>query len=873
MNYYTKTKEEVASLLDTCENGLTSEEAIQRNQKYGLNKLAEAKKESLLKKIIAQLIDPMVLILIIAAIVSMVISLIEEHKVGADVFVIIFVVLLNTILGVVQEANAEKAIDSLKKMTSATSKVIRNNELALIHSSEITVGDVVVLEAGDLVPADGRIIENASLQIEEAALTGESVAVNKTDEPIENEDCPLGDRKNMAFMGSTVVYGRGKMIVTSIGMGTEMGKIASFINEVQNEETPLQKRLNQLSKILTFLVIGICIVVFISSLIRHGEFSLNGVIDSFMVSVSLAVAAIPEGLSALVTIVLSLGVTKMSKKKAIIRKLSVVETLGCTQVICSDKTGTLTQNKMTVVDNYTFNFPLLIKAMALCSDAYINNEGAVLGESTEVALVEYALKNGFNKTKQEELTPRINELPFDSIRKKMTTFHKKEDGNIISYTKGAPDEVILSCSFYEDEKGNVLPLTTEIKEKILSKNKEYASKALRVLCAAYKDNVIFDKDITPSNYEKDLIFIGLECMKDPLREEVKGAVKSCSSAGISVVMITGDHKDTAVSIGKELGIINSEKEALTGSDLEKMTNEELQANISSYHVFARVQPEHKVRIVESLKKQGNIVAMTGDGVNDAPSLKKADIGVGMGITGTDVTKNCADMILADDNFSTIVVAVEEGRKIYDNIVKVIQFLLSTNISEVVAVFIATLIGFTILKPTHILWINLITDSLPALALALEKGEDDIMKKKPRPSGESLFAHGLAFDILFQGLIVGLLSIASYLLSIHVFTLTEKEAMTMAFLTLSSTEIFQALNMRSNKKSLFELHYFNYYLLGTMIISFVLSVIIIYVPFINHIFDFAPLDFKMFILAIGLGISIIPLVELYKLIKKLIYRNK
>ncbi|MGN1295618.1 MAG: calcium-translocating P-type ATPase, PMCA-type [Bacilli bacterium] len=872
MNYYTKSKEEVIELCNSDEKGLTTEEALQRNQKYGLNKLKEAKKDSLLKKIISQLMDPMVLILIIAAIVSLIISLIEEHKVGTDVFVIIFVVLLNTILGVAQEANAEKAIDSLKKMTSATSKVLRNNELVLVHSSELTIGDVVIVEAGDLIPADGRIMESASLQIEEAALTGESLPVYKTEEVINVEDCPLGDRKNMAFMGSTCVYGRGKMIVTSIGMDTEMGKIATSINEVQNEETPLQKRLNQLSKILTFLVIGICIIVFIASLIRNGSINLTGVIDSFMVSVSLAVAAIPEGLSAIVTIVLSLGVTKMSKKKAIIRKLSVVETLGCTQVICSDKTGTLTQNKMTVVDYYTNNFDLLIKAMALCSDACLNNEG-VIGEPTEVALVEFAKNNNCLKNKEEELTPRINEIPFDSIRKKMTTFHQDGNGTITSYTKGAPDEVINNCSFYLDKKGSVVPLTKKIKDEILKKNKEYASKALRVLGVAYKEDVKMDKEVIPSNYEKDLIFIGLECMKDPLRDEVKDAVKSCEGAGINVIMITGDHKDTAVAIGKELGIINSEKEALTGVDLEKMSEKDLQDNISSYHVFARVQPEHKVRIVDALKKQGNIVAMTGDGVNDAPSLKKADIGVGMGITGTEVTKNCADMILADDNFSTIVVAVEEGRKIYDNIVKVIQFLLSTNISEVVAVFIATLIGFTILKPTHILWINLITDSLPALALALEKGEDDIMKKKPRPSNESLFAHGLAIDIFLQGLMVGLLTLTSYLLSTHVFGLSENEAMTMAFLTLSSTEIFQALNMRSSKKSIFELHYLNYYLLGTMVLSFILSVIVIYVPFINHLFDFMPLDFKMFMIGIGLGFTIIPLVEIYKLIKKLIYKNK
>ena len=667
MNEYTLSAQEALQQTQSTPDGLSSAEAKKRLEQYGPNRLKEAPKPTLLQRFLQQLKDPMLIILMVAAAVSAVTNYISGEG-FAEVFIILIVVLLNAILGVYQESKAEAAIEALQTMTAATSKVLRDGKQVLLHSDELVPGDVVILEAGDAVPADGRLLESASLQIEEAALTGESVPVHKVIEALDLEngkDVPLGDRKNMCYMGSTVVYGRGKALVTRTGMDTEMGKIAGALAATEEEQTPLQKKLDQLGKTLSKLVLGICVFIFVFNLISAGEFSPSTILDTFMVAVSLAVAAIPEGLATVVTVVLSIGVTNMSKRNAVIRKLTAVETLGCAQVICSDKTGTLTQNKMTVVDHTGSDEKLLATAMALCSDAHLNDKGEAEGEPTEAALVAYAAKLDLPKGDLETAAPRVDEAPFDSGRKMMSTVHKTPDG-FVQYTKGAPDEVLRRCTSYW-ENGRALPMTEEKRATILADNKGLADRALRVLAASFRKWNRKPESNEPEFLEQDLCFIGLTGMIDPVRPEVKDAIVECRSAGIRPVMITGDHKDTAVAIATELGIIQSADEALTGADLNEMSDEELDNNIKKYGVYARVQPEHKVRIVNAWKKAGCVTAMTGDGVNDAPSIKAADIGVGMGITGTDVTKNVADMVLADDNFATIVGAVQEGRRIYDKI--------------------------------------------------------------------------------------------------------------------------------------------------------------------------------------------------------------
>lgn len=890
MKHYLEEIKDVCQEVDSSLHGLSTEKANEKQEKVGKNKLKEGKKISLIQRFLAQIADPMIIILLIAAVVSCVTTVYEvvsaneaiEFVDFADVFIILFVVILNAVLGVIQEAKAEKAIDALKEMTAATSKVLRDGELVHVKSEDLVPGDVVVLEAGDAVPADGRIIECATLQIEEAALTGESVPSSKTVDTLvsPNGEVPLGDRKNMAYMGSSVVYGRGKMIVTAIGMDTEMGKIANALALAEDEKTPLQRKLAELSKILTYLVLGICVIIFAIGLIKDGvnqTIGFDTVLSSFMIAVSLAVAAIPEGLAAVVTIVLSIGVTKMSKRAAVIRKLTAVETLGCTQIICSDKTGTLTQNKMTVVDQYTESIELLATAMSLCSDADIDKEGKVYGEPTEAALVEYALKNKLPKGELSSKTPRVGEVPFDSMRKKMTTIHKTEKG-YIQYSKGAPDELLKNCTHYYTSNG-VVELTDAKREEILKQNKYFADKALRVLAAAYKELDEMPEKQDAETCENNLIFIGLTGMIDPVRPEVKDAVNKCKSAGIRTVMITGDHKDTAIAIALDLGIIGSGSEAITGSELDKISDEELDTLIEKYSVYARVQPEHKVRIVKAWKNKNKIVAMTGDGVNDAPSIKSADIGIGMGITGTDVTKNVADMVLADDNFATIVSAVEEGRKIYDNIRKSIQFLLSSNLSEVFSIFIATMIGFTILEPTHLLWINLITDSLPALALGLEEGEPDIMERKPRSATDGIFANGVGIDIIVHGVLVGIITLLSYFLGHYIETgnwnvgEVSHDGMTMAFLTLSMCEIFHGFNMRSQRKSILQLKTMNWWLLGAGALALVLTTAVIYIPGINDLFNFTSINVGEYFIALGVAFSIIPLVELYKLVWRIVEKRK
>ncbi len=871
MKHYLIPKEEVLSSLETSrELGLTSHEASARLEKNGKNKLIEGKKKTLFQRIIGELADPMVLVLIGAAIVSGITALIEGEGL-TDVFIILAVVVLNTILGVVQESKAEKAIDALKEMSAATSKVIRDGKHITVKSEDLVKGDIVILEAGDAVPADGRIIESASLKIEEAALTGESVPTDKFDYELtsDNGEVPLGDRKNMCYMGSVVVYGRGAMVVVSTGMDTEMGKIATAITEAKDGETPLQKRLSQLSKLLTKLVLGICVFMFAFTLVRNGNFDTTTILDSFMLAVSLAVAAIPEGLAAVVTIVLSMGVTKMSKQKAIIRKLTAVETLGCTQVICSDKTGTLTQNKMTVVDKWSDNETILATAMALCSDAEPDEKGEAIGEPTECALVNYATSLKLFKGDLSAKEPRIAEVPFDSGRKMMSTIHQR--GNeIIQYTKGAPDELLARCTHILNN-GEISELTDASKQEILSKNTEFASQALRVLACAYKLHDQKPTILTSEAVENNLIFIGLVGMIDPVRPEVTDAVAECVKAGIRPIMITGDHKDTAVAIAKTLGIIKSADEAITGAEIDKYSDEEFDELITKYSVYARVQPEHKVRIVNAWRKRGMVTAMTGDGVNDAPSIKNADIGIGMGITGTDVTKNVADMILADDNFATIVSAVAEGRRIFDNICKCIQFLLSSNLSEVISIFIATLCGFTILKPAHILFINLVTDSLPALALGAEKAEPDIMERKPRKSNEGIFANGMGFNVAYQGIMVSVITLAAYFIGHFMesgkWEITQSpDGMTMAFLAMSMAEIFHSFNMRSHG-SVFKLKTHNMLLWGTMILSLALTTALIFVPALSNLFGFEHINLAEYFVALTLAILTIPIVEIVKLFKK------
>lgn len=885
MKYYLESSSEVFGEVKSTENGLTSEQARRRSAETGKNKLAEGKKTPLILRFLSQFADPMIIILIAAAVISAITSVLQKEF-PSDVIIIMFVVIVNAILGVYQESKAEKAIEALQKMAAATTKVLRDGKVCEIPSEDLTVGDVVLLEAGDAVPADGRIFESASLKIEESALTGESVPVNKFIKAIGLEgqkDVPLGDRKNMMYMGSTVVYGRGKAVITSIGMDTEMGKIAGALSSAKDEQTPLQKKLGQLSKILSFIVLGICVFMFafdiVRALVTGTEMNLDFLLGSFMLAVSLAVAAIPEGLAAVVTVVLSIGVTNMSKKNAIIRKLTAVETLGCAQIICSDKTGTLTQNKMTVVEHYCDNEKMLAEGMALCTDVNLDDDGNLVGEPTEMALVAYSMSLGMNKNELMKSAPRVGEAPFDSNRKMMSTIHKTADG-ILQFTKGAPDEILKHCTRIF-KNGEVSPLTDADRDAVLKKNKEFADRALRVLACGYKQLSCVPEDQSPDNIENELVFCGLVGMIDPVRPEVKAAIEECRGAGIRPIMITGDHKDTAVAIALELGIIKDKSEAITGAELDDISDEDFKEKVTQYSVYARVQPEHKVRIVNAWKSRGMITAMTGDGVNDAPSIKSADIGVGMGITGTDVTKNVADMVLADDNFATIVSAVEEGRRIYDNIRKSIQFLLSSNLSEVMAIFTANLLGFTILKPVHLLWINLVTDCFPALALSMEKGEKDLMKRPPRKSSDGIFAGGVGFDVVYQGLFVTLLTLAAYFIGHFMeagrWELTESaDGMTMAFLTMSMCEIFHSFNMRSQHGSTVSmlLHgSFNKYIFGSTVLSLITTALVIEVPFLADAFDFTTIDAREFFTALGLAFLIIPLVEIVKAIERAVIKNK
>ena len=876
----------------SAEAGLAAAEAARRAAECGPNKLAEEAKTPLWIRFFQQMADPMVIMLIVAAVISALTGMVKGEPDFADVAIIMFVVIVNSILGVVQEAKSEEALAALQEMSAAQSKVMRDGKLVHLPSSELVPGDIVLLEAGDSVPADCRVLESASMKIEEAALTGESVPVEKHADAIAlaagTDDVPLGDRKNMCYMGSTVVYGRGRAVVCGTGMNTEMGKIAGALAEAKEELTPLQVKLAELSRILTIMVIIICVVIFGVDILRHGVGNVmsdpTALLDTFMVAVSLAVAAIPEGLVAVVTIVLSLGVTKMAKRQAIIRKLSAVETLGCTQVICSDKTGTLTQNKMTVV-KHELAAPeaTFLTGMALCSDAKWDAEaGEAVGEPTECALVNDAAKAGMTGLDEEH--PRVGEAPFDSGRKMMSVVVETLDGEFEQYTKGGPDVVLGRCtSVFDGEK--VVPMTDAKREELLAANKAMADQALRVLALASRHYVEKPTDFSAEALEQDLTFCGLSGMIDPERPEVAPAIEEAHAAGIRTVMITGDHIDTAVAIAKNLGIVSDRSQAITGAELDKMTDEELDACIENYGVYARVQPEHKTRIVEAWKSRDQIVAMTGDGVNDAPSIKRANIGVGMGITGTDVTKNVADMVLADDNFATIIHACEEGRRIYDNIRKVIQFLLSANLAEVFSVFIATLIGFTIFQPVQLLWVNLVTDCFPALALGLEDAEGDVMRRRPRNASDGVFAGHMGVDCIVQGLIITALVLASFFVGVYfdmgyidiadmLAGTADEEGVMMAFITLNMVEIFHCFNMRSRRASLFTMKKQNKWLWASAAVALVLTVIVTVVPGLAAMF-FGPgitLEPRGVAMALFLAFLIVPLVEVYKAIMRAIEKE-
>ncbi|HJB67926.1 MAG TPA: cation-translocating P-type ATPase [Candidatus Fournierella excrementigallinarum] len=867
MEYYQQTAREAFAAQGSGPEGLTAGQAAARLAKMGPNELRRAKKESLFQRFLQQMADPMIVVLLAAAALSALTAACAGES-FADVFIILAVVLINALLGVFQENKAEKAIEALQKMTAAHSRVLRGGRPVTVTSRELVPGDVVLLEAGCAVPADGRLVETAALKIEEAALTGESMPVEKSAAALPaGRAVPLGDRRCMAYMGSTVSAGRGRLMVTATGMDTEMGRIAGVLAATSQGKTPLQLKLAALSRSLSALVLAICAFLFGFGLWRAGSADLAAVLSSFMVAVSLAVAAVPEGLAAVVTIVLSMGVTRMSRQGAVIRRLTAVETLGCAQVICSDKTGTLTQNRMEVQQSFGPEAELA-KALALCSDAEPGAGGRAEGEPTECALVEYAAKLGLAKKALCAAEPRVAELPFDPARKRMSTFHSRRGkAGVTQYVKGAPDLLLEKCTHWL-KNGAAVPLTAADRAAILARNRAMAQSALRVLAAAKRDWPALPARLSPETAERELVFIGLAGMMDPVRPEAAAAIARCRAAGIRPVMITGDHKDTAAAIGRQLGILQSESQAVTGAQLDRLSDAELARRAPSFSVYARVQPQHKVRIVQAWKRLGCVTAMTGDGVNDAPALKAADIGVGMGVTGTDVTKNVADMVLTDDNFATIVAAVAEGRRIYSNIRKAVQFLLASNASEVLSIFSATLLGVQLLGPVHLLWINLITDCFPALALGMEKAEPDVMERAPRRPGESIFAGGLGLDVAWQGLLVTALTLAAYFTGVRLETGLWQVAqsgvgVSMAFLTMSMAEIFHSFNMRSQRGSVFALPAHNPWLWAAMAGSLALSLGVLAWPPAAAAFGFERLAPAQCGLALALALAVLPAVELGK----------
>ena len=876
MEYYRQPPSDTLYALDSTPDGLTPAQAAARLARDGRNVLTEPPKPSLVKRFFQQLADPMILVLLAAALISAITSA-YAHESFADVIIILIVVIINAVLGVYQERKAEQAIAALKELSAAHSRVLRGGKLVTVPSEELVVGDVLVLEAGDAVPADARVLESASLRAEEAALTGESVPVAKSPDALTAAgDIGLGDRSNMLYLGSSIVYGRGRAVVTETGMQTQMGHIADALTQTKENKTPLQLRLSQLSRILTWLVLGICVVVFAVGVLRAGTINGRVVLDTFLIAVSLAVAAIPEGLAAVVTIVLSIGVTNMSRRSAVIRRLTAVETLGCAQVICSDKTGTLTQNRMTVTECAGSDEHLLAMAMALCVDAVHDPEtDTVTGEPTEAALVRWAVAQGLSPSALRAQYPRVAEAPFDSERKMMSTLHA-DGSSVVQYTKGAPDVLLPLCDRIWID-GRAEPMTDAHRAEIAARNHAMTGSALRVLAAAMRTYDALPGDTSPAALEQHLCFLGLTGMIDPVRPEVVDAIRACRSAGIRPVMITGDHVDTAKAIARELGLLGPGDEAVTGTELSAMDDETFSSRLGHISVYARVQPEHKTRIVRAWRNAGFVTAMTGDGVNDAPSIRAADIGIGMGITGTDVTKNVADMVLADDNFATIVGAVEEGRRIYDNIQRAIKFLLGSNMSEVLSIFTATMLGFTILEPVHLLWINLLTDCFPALALGMERAEPNVMSRPPRSARDSIFAHGVGFDCVYQGVMCAILTLVAFFIGHHmeygVWTLTNSpDGTTMAFLTLSMAEIFHSFNMRAHRASIFTLRTPNWALIGAAAASLALTTLCIYVPFLADAFDFTAISAAEYAVAMGLAVLVIPVVELVKCVQRAVEKR-
>ncbi len=826
----------------------------------GKNKLQEKKKESIFVKFIKQFNDFMIIILIIASIISAVVSKMQGENDYVDSVIIIAIVIFNAIMGVIQEAKAEKSIEALKKMTPQIAKVIRNGKTTSINAEEIVKGDLIVLEAGNFVPADCRIIESHNLKIEESSLTGETEPSEKNSEVIRKSDIALGDIKNMAFMSTVIINGHGKAVVTDIGMSTKVGQIADMIIKDESPETPLQKKLGDVGKILGMACLVICVFIFLMGIIKHID-----PIEMFMTSVGLAVAAIPEGLPAIVTIMLSIGVTKMAKKNSIIRKLPAVETLGSSSVICSDKTGTLTQNKMKVVEIKSVDKDFIIELATMCTDCEISVENGnknVSGEPTEKAIVEKGLDIGIVKNNLEEMMPRVNEIPFNSDRKLMTTIHKVGNKYRI-ITKGAPDVLLKRCSKEMIDRARVQALENL---KIQSENSKMAQKALRVIAVAYKELDVLPSKIDTNSIENNLIFVGLIGMIDPPREGVKEAVKTCREAGIKTVMITGDHLETAKAIARDLEILRPNDKAITGQELDKMTQNQLEKSISQYSVFARVTPEHKVRIVKAWQRNDAVVAMTGDGVNDSPALKNADIGIAMGKNGTDVAKNAADIILTDDNFVTIVEAVKQGRNIYDNIKKAIHFLIATNIGEIVTIFMGLVLGLkSPLLAIQLLWINLVTDSLPAIAIGLEKPEKDIMKRNPVDSKKGIFADGLWNKIITEGIMIGIFTLVAFSIGNKYFGL--QVGRTMAFLSIGFLELVHSFNVK-NEKSIFESGLFeNKFLIGSFVLGIFIQTIVVVVPYFAKVFQVVPLNGIQWIITICISLFPIPVIELQKFLNE------
>lgn len=867
-NYYNLQIEDVFTKLDSSENGITEQEAKQRLEKNGKNVLPEPKKKNLFQRFISQFKDILILILLISAIISLFIG---EF---VDSIIIFVVVLINAIIGVVQESKAESAMQGLKNLTKPHCKVIRDGKTQKILSEELVVGDIVLLEAGDFVPADLRLIESNSLKTIESSLTGESTDVEKVAYALSDEDLVVGDRLNLAFMGTTVSYGRGKGVVISTGKDTEMGKIATSLSSNKQEKTVLEKRIDKTSKILSVIIVAISLIIFVVGLIRDP----NNYINCFMIAVSIAVCAVPEGLPTGITVTMSLGVSNMSKKKAIVKKLSSVESLGSTQIICSDKTGTLTLNKMTIKQTFVFdenienlknpNFLELINAMLLNNDTKLvgSENMSYIGDPTEIALSNFANDYGFSKPNFDGMYPRVNEIPFDSDRKLMTTINSVDGKNIV-YTKGAIDNLLPKCN-YIFTNGEKRKITEQDIDIINEKAKQFGENALRVLCFAKKEYTGDIYNIDKESVENDLTFIGIVGMIDPPREEVKPAIETCKNAGIKVIMITGDHKDTAFAIAKDIGICEDKSQVMLGKDIDKYSLDELAKKIEDVRVFARVSPEHKVKIVEALQSHDYVVAMTGDGVNDSPSIKKANIGIGMGITGTDVTKEVADIILTDDNFTTIVGAVEEGRRIYSNILKIIIFLFSTCLAEIILMFtVITILGLDLFSAPVILFINIVSDTFPALALGVEKAEKDIMNRPPNNKRDSLFSGLNGLNILFIGCIQGIVLLSTFLIGHYGLHLTNETMSSICFLSLIFLELFHSYNMRDMHNSLFSSNPFsNKFINYAFLVSAVITLMFITLlpQSVLMSIGLTHLSFVQILISIGVGLLIIPLYELFKL---------